>query len=251
MQRSHLSSAAFTLIEMAIVLAIIGLIIGGIFSGGTLLQNAKLDTVIADYSKYSNAVNLFKRQYGSLPGDMLDATNYWGKDTAYCNGDSQAAGSPGTCNGDGDGAMDTADEQLRAWQHLELSKLLAGTFKGYPTAAIGGTLPASNMAGAGWSFYNNVPNLGNANWYSQSLADLLSFGAATGSYTFGPAITASYAQQIDAKIDDGLPATGRVLALKPAGIMPHCTTSAVDASATYNVAYTGTACGLMMSLTTK
>ena len=254
MQHVRSSRTGFTLVELSIVLVIIGLLVGGVMAGNSLLNQSKLQSAIANYTTYAAATAQFKQQYGGLPGDLLDATNYWGDDAAVCPDAAVTDGTPGTCNGDGNNIIyGSTVEALRAWQHLQLAKLITGTFTGYPTAAIGGTLPASRIRGAGWSFSYNTDVLGGADWYNQNLNNFLAFGSSCFGGTYCGGITPSEAFWVDKKIDDGIPSTGRVITMKPSPspYTPYCTTSAVDASAAYNLSYASKACSLMMSLTGK
>lgn len=72
----------FTLVEIAIVIVIIGLIIGGVVGGQSLIQSTKRNSVIKEYNSFKIAINAFKLEYDSLPGDMRDATDYWGTDSS-------------------------------------------------------------------------------------------------------------------------------------------------------------------------
>ncbi len=260
------AQSGFTLAEMAIVLVIVGLLVAVVVGGSSLLQQSKLQTAIADYSKYSAAVAQFTRQYGGPPGDIIDATNYWGKDTANCNADSAAAGSPGTCNGDGNGVIGSnasSSEMFRAWQQLQLAKMVDGTFSGTASSnatVFGTNAPASRILNAGWGFFNNTSYTGNADWYAQDVSNVLMLGSTTLLSTYiagntlpvGPVLTPTEAWQIDKKMDDGLPASGRIVALKPTSSgTPNCTTSATDASAAYNRTLTTAECNLNFSLTLK
>lgn len=64
----------FTLIELAIVMLIIGLLLGGVLKGQSLFQEAKVSNALALAQDLSAAVNAFKQQYHLLPGDMLIAS---------------------------------------------------------------------------------------------------------------------------------------------------------------------------------
>ncbi len=89
--------AGFTLMEMAIVLVIIGLIVGGVVLGRALLTTSQLQTVATDADNYITAVNNFKQQYQALPGDMPTATAQWGVDSSGCNsGEAPVARAPAT-----------------------------------------------------------------------------------------------------------------------------------------------------------
>jgi prepilin-type N-terminal cleavage/methylation domain-containing protein len=63
-------TAAFTLIELSIVLVIIGLVVGGVLVGQDLIRAAYLRAQIAQIDQYNQAVNTFYAKYQALPGDM-------------------------------------------------------------------------------------------------------------------------------------------------------------------------------------
>src|SRR5437660_1073388 len=96
----------FTLLELSIVLVIIGLLIGGIFVGQSLIHNAQLNAVISEFNRYQTAVQSFKQQYNTLPGDMSNATSFWGS-AGGTGSDATCAvvvsTTAATCNGNGDG----------------------------------------------------------------------------------------------------------------------------------------------------
>src|SRR5690606_361665 len=102
----------FSLIELSIVLAIVGLLAGGIMSGVHLIRAAELRSITTEYQKYVDAVAIFRDKYLDLPGDMSDATSHWGEaGTASFSGDcpgtnAQPSTDKGTCNGDGDGILE-------------------------------------------------------------------------------------------------------------------------------------------------
>jgi prepilin-type N-terminal cleavage/methylation domain-containing protein len=263
----HPTGRAFTLIELAIVLAVIGILVGAVVAGSSMLRQSELQTIIADYSKYSNAVAQFSKQYGGLPGDLLDATNYWGDDNTNCPDAAVTNGTPGTCNGNGDGQINSAgfvtgmsiNEPFRAWQHLQLANYIDGNYTGisaatspqYLTAALGTNAPKSRITNAGWTIYNYSAFGVDQYNLTSNLKNILIFGAVSGNnLTRGMAITPTEAWQVDKKIDDTLPATGRVMTWKPM-TLANCATSAVDASATYKVTYADKACSLMMSIPIK
>ena len=255
---------AFTLVELSIVLAIIGILVGSIVAGSSLLRQSEVQTIISDYTKYSTAVAQFARQYGGQPGDLLDATNYWGDDSTNCADAAVTNTTPGTCNGNGNGEIVTAtgtapanmNEPFRAWQHLQLANYIDGTFSGVTAGTIGGTdltaapgvnIPRSRITNAGWSLFH-YSAVDVANRYDQNVGNFLMFGTVNGNkLTRGAAIKANEAWQIDKKIDDARPAFGRIVTLKPA-FLANCATSATDATAEYKVTDTSTACSLMMGI---
>ncbi len=102
----------FSLLELSIVIAIIGLIIAGITAGASLVKSAQLRSVTSEYDQIVSAMNSFKLRYDAYPGDFIDANSYW----AGCNSGASAS----DCNGDGDksitnNASRTNNEYLRVW----------------------------------------------------------------------------------------------------------------------------------------
>jgi|GEM_PF-7046659 len=69
----------FTLLELAIVMAIIGLIAGGVVVGANMIEAAENRSLISDVEKYRTVVHTFKEKYGKFPGDLHNATRFWEK----------------------------------------------------------------------------------------------------------------------------------------------------------------------------
>jgi prepilin-type N-terminal cleavage/methylation domain-containing protein len=115
----------FTLVEIAIVLVIIGLLLGGVLKGQGLIESAKVKNVIQQMNSLTAAVNAYQDKFNALPGDDLLATSHV----------------PGaTSNGNGDGQI---SEYLSAPQHLALAGFITGTFNGtsdFMTSAQGGAV---------------------------------------------------------------------------------------------------------------
>lgn len=256
--------AGFTLVELSIVIVIIGLIIGGITAGQSMVRQAELRSVITDIDKYSTSINTFKSKYLALPGDMANATDFWGAQhatpaTCYTTASTSAL----TCNGNGNGIISTADggttssEMFRAWQHLANAGLIEGTFNGVAStggtayAVIGTNVPASKVSGggytlAGWS-YNYA---GDSNLFAANYGHIILFGAQYTNYeTEGPLLTPQDAWSMDTKIDDGKPAYGKVKSFKQGSSMtPSCLTTAVETTSAYAVTTSGQLCSLIFSL---
>lgn len=120
-KRLYQAREGFTLLELSIVLVVVGLVIGGITVGQSLIRSAELNSVIRDVNKYRVAINSFKLKYNSLPGDMDNADSYWPPPLCVAH----YVVMPEQCNGNGNGIMgDYLNEGIRSWQHLSLSELI-------------------------------------------------------------------------------------------------------------------------------
>jgi prepilin-type N-terminal cleavage/methylation domain-containing protein len=220
----------FSLLEVSMVLVIIGLLIGGVLGGQSLLHAAELRRITTELQTYQTAVNTFRAKYRALPGDFKKASFYWG--SAGGSGvlgdgcESAAVSATLTCSGDGDGKIEegsTADERSEAflfWQHLSLAGLVEGKYDAISgsesgnDADIGRNVPPSKFEGAGWhaQFYDTDDTT-----VAYALADdygnSLTYGAASSDYqTADPILTPQEAYDIDVKVDDGKPANGNVIA---------------------------------------
>lgn len=210
------SQAGFTLVELAVVMIIIGLLIGGVLKGQELINNAQITSTVAQVKGMDAATSTFRDMYSSLPGDLLNAATRLPDCTA---------GACSAANGNGDGRLGTAPgaapgtEAQGYFVQLAKADVLTGINAGalvancgawgqcFPEANInggfmigytgGGALLASQVGGTTaavrnghYLTINNTPNAAMPN---------------TGT------LTPNQAARIDAKIDDGNPNTGSVL----------------------------------------
>ncbi len=217
--------AAFTLVELSIVLVILGLLVGGVLAGQSLIRAAELRSVPRDIENYNMAIRIFKDKYMALPGDMNNATTYWGEadaDPATCQATPSTG--PETCNGNGNGAIANAGaingdmyESFRAWQHLTNAGLIEGHFTGVagPHAALAQTLigtnvPASKIGGGGFTLFNWWSSV-DYYWGANDAGLILIFGAQWPNYsTTGPVLLPSEQWAIEQKMDDGKPFLGNI-----------------------------------------
>src|SRR6195256_6662031 len=85
--------AGFTLVEIAIVLVIIGLLLGGILKGQEMITQAKIKNVVNDFNGITVAVTSYQDRYRFLPGDDKGATTRWTvQNPASGDGDGVIAG---------------------------------------------------------------------------------------------------------------------------------------------------------------
>ena len=261
------SFAGFSLVELSIVLVIIGLLTGGILSGQSLIRAAELRSITTEVEAYKTAANIFKDKYSAIPGDMESATTYWGKLSAYCNGDAGTASVTGVCNGDGDGTFlnfggspsaGIATELHMFWSHLAHAQLINGQFTGISgsgahnwNSTAGVNVPASKISSTGYFATNTGKNIDPdfathlaPYWFSIDYPDTMMYGVPFELGIDGNgALTSTEAWAIDKKIDDGKPATGEVLG--PVFAYNATTaTSTDDLDAEYNLINTGKTCVL-------
>lgn len=246
---------AFSLVELSIVLVILGLLVGGVLSGQSLIRAAELRSVTATYSTYAAAVRSFQDKYFALPGDMTNATQFWGSaggtgaDIACFT--AQTTGARNTCNGNGDGQIFSSafdySERFASWKHLANAGLIEGNYSGVTagaagtyTESLGTNVPRAKLSNG---FFDLTFEPANATLYATaSQLNINAIGIyATGSAARG-ILKPEEAWNIDTKFDDGSPVYGKVWANKktsPFGT--DCASSDAD-NATYDFAQTGKNC---------
>src|SRR3982750_3654685 len=114
----------FTLVEIAIVLVIIGLLLGGILKGQEMITQAKIKNSIADFSGISAAYYGYQDRYRAIPGDDLNAATRWTTPTAATAGNGNGVVA-GTYN-NGGAACTAATEACSWWDHLRRAGFVAG-----------------------------------------------------------------------------------------------------------------------------
>jgi hypothetical protein len=240
------------------VLVILGLLVGGILAGQSLIRAAELRSVTTDFQKYQSASLMFRDKYFSLPGDMTNATAFWNSFAGSCT----TAGGVGsqTCNGDGNGQINNENhgpshETFRAWQHLSNAGLIEGNMTGYyPTAPCSSAVcwvaalnaPPSKLNNAIWTLrYIEASDLWSGKNASRNVISLGTAGT-TGRW-HEPILSAPEVYSIEKKVDDGMPFTGQ-LVLMSQGYSSSCWNwNGVDKDpgATYKLNSTDVACVLL------
>lgn len=259
--RTQPSKSGFTLVELAIVLVIIGLIIGGVLVGKDLIHAAENRSLITQYQGYVAAVHTFQLKYRGLPGDLRNATDFWGAlDTDNTTCQPLSSDDLKTCNGNGDKVLGTVgffNERFRFWQHLANAELIAGQYTGVTGSGgtyhniMGVNCPISKIEGIGWSASYTAANLAQTAatfWEYFPQGFFLRIGTQGLTDLNSTAITTSDAFSIDSKIDDGKPAKGRIWTRT----WQNCTTATSRTdynNAIYNVGDEQTLCSLHFYMT--
>ena len=189
---SRKGQSGFTLVEIAIVLVIIGLLLGGVLKGQELIEQSKIKRVVNDFNNISAAFATYQDRYKALPGDDLNAATRW---TTII-----AGATPATA-GNGDNIMTTplanvftgtvANEGGLAWQHLRASGLVSGDM----STAVTSTTPEQTPFNSSYGFGVN--------------AAAFAMGIAP---TFCASLPPKAAEQLDRQLDDGRPGTGTIRA---------------------------------------
>jgi len=240
----------FTLVELAIVMIIIGLLIGGILKGQELIANARIASAATKVKAIDAALNTFRDSYGSLPGDLAAPNTRLPGCTNRCNnagnGNNQIGGAP-------DAANAAASENTVAWAQLAVADLLGGIRDTAATEVVTGGTTHPNAEVPGQFYIGYAAGLAGLGLETTTLATRAGHylavynGAGAVAQAVAAAgvlsLTPNQANRIDQKIDDGQPNTGSTLAM---GVSGTCTVGA-DGTAANNVyqgATADTVCGL-------
>lgn len=180
----------FTLIEIAIVLVIIGLLLGGVLKGQELITSARVRNLVSTQDGIKAAYFGFLDRYRALPGD------YGPTATAQAN----IPGCGACLGGDSNGQISGADEPQIAWEHLSKAGFITGSYT-YPAAGAG----ASNT-NTPTNPYGSQIQLIFDGVYREAAADA---GNARHNLKTGANIPSDILAEVDRKIDDGLANTGQ------------------------------------------
>ena len=205
------NQSGFTLIEIAIVLVIIGLLLGGVLKGQELINSAKVKNLATDFKNIPVFIYGYQDKFKALPGDDLNATNHLG---TVCVAPCQNGSGNGILGGSSaaDVWSDTTatDETQQFWIHVRLAGLAPGPTTGQPdyrpTNSAGGVIGIqSNISSGNGAFTTITKN-------AAGTASLM-----TGSYIIcSTGILGKFAAQLDTTLDDGNPDTGSMRVADPA-----------------------------------
>jgi len=181
----------FTLIEIAIVLVIIGLLLGGVLKGQELITAARVRNLISTQDGVKAAYFGFLDRYRALPGDYNSATANIPSCAAVC------------LNGDNNGQIAGASEPQIAWEHLSKAGFITGSYL-YPVAAA-----AAAPANTPTNPYGSLVQLIYDPTYRDAASDVGS-GNSRHNLKTGNNIPSDILAEVDRKIDDGLANGGQL-----------------------------------------
>lgn len=199
------NQSGFTLIEIAIVLVIIGLLLGGILKGQELINSAKVKNLATDFKNIPVFIYGYQDKFKALPGDDASLVAHLGVPPAVaCAPTGTATCNPG--NGIIDGAWNAVavtSESYVFWQHVRLAGLAAGSTD--TTNAAGDYIPRNAVGG----------QIGVTNAAASPVIGL------KGSYIIcSDAIAGKFAKQLDITLDDGNPGTGSMQVVPANTVIP-------------------------------
>jgi len=145
----------FTLVEIAIVLVIIGLLLGGILKGQEMITQAKIKNLIADFSGISAAYHGYQDRYRKVPGDDGDANGRW---TLGIAAPASGAFNDGSIAG-GYASATANDESRLFWLHLRRAGFVAGTDQEQPFNAVTGKIGVQTGDTAGAAIFGGFSSI--------------------------------------------------------------------------------------------
>ncbi len=215
--------AGFTLIELAIVLVIIGLLLGGVLKGQELINSAKVKNLANDFRTIPVYIYGYQDKFKALPGDDKDAAGHVGNSALNGNGNGALGGAWF------DAGANNASEAYQFWRQVRLANLAPGV---------------TDVANVDWRPTNADGNpvgiMAGTNVAASSAMKDASGNAIKGSYVIcSQGVLGKYVIQLDVTMDDGNSSTGSMLAAKtntPALALT-ADTGTIDPAASYIVCY--------------
>lgn len=189
------NQSGFTLIEIAIVLVIIGLLLGGVLKGQELINSARVKNLAMDFKNIPVFIYAYQDKFRVLPGDDSNVAVHLNNGGVVATLASTPAASIG--NGTIDGSWDSitaTDESVVFWQHVRMAGLTSGQQN---ITVVGGILdPYFPMNATG----GRLGVQGNLN----TAASPRPIIGITGTYVICSAnIAGKFAKQLDIMLDDG------------------------------------------------
>ena len=209
----------FTLVELAIVIVIIGLIIGGVLVGQDMIKSAEIRATIGQWESFNAAQNVFKDKYGYIPGDINQQRalefGFFDRTTGSVAGRGDGNGILGYCNEALPVSLrrNQSCERLLFWRDLNDAELIDGYFQS-------AGLSPTEIATEDIPLYFPEAKMGRGNYWSvisKGGKNLFFLGGISGVTAAGMpntvrAITPFEAFSIDRKMDDSRPDRGSVRA---------------------------------------
>jgi prepilin-type N-terminal cleavage/methylation domain-containing protein len=185
----------FTLVEIAVVLVIVGLLLGAVLKGQELIENSRVKNAVNEISSVKAAAYGYLDRYKSLPGDDGPIGSLTGRGSNW-TGITAAGNRDGVVGAGANPFAAPTGEHLGFWQHLRSSGFLTGAATDTGLAAL-----PKNAFGGQTGLASLTTQLGNFNTRAVCMSQVP-----------GKAATA-----LDNQLDDGRPNSGTVRSTLQAG----------------------------------
>ncbi len=196
--------SGFTLVEIAIVLVIIGLLLGGILKGQELINSARVRNLADQNSGIQAAYFGFIDRYRQVPGDMdptaaceaIGVSNFAG--ATNC-GDVVGGDAGGSLADNNSGDVTHFGEGSALWAHLSAAGFIQGAYEGGANSAA--------------TYVNTTDIITPVNAFNGRVMltrtdEFLGAVSARLAFVFGSQIPVSIMRELDVKVDDSFPDSG-------------------------------------------
>lgn len=209
-----------------------------------MIENSKERKFYAELQKLSTSTTTFRLKYNGYPGDLANATQFWGTDASCPATPYNTVKKQATCNGNNNGKIavccgDETYEMHRYWQHLSNAGLFEGSFTGASGPGVNYSVEP---------YINTPPSVyGGCMTLQSTVAEYGGQGIWIGTFTptshcTSPLFTPLQIKRMDTKFDDGRYNSGFIISFS-GGDSPNCISGG-----DYNIALTTPQCVMRYAL---
>lgn len=205
--------SGFTLIEIAIVLVIVGLLLGGVLQGQQLIENSRVRAAVNDFNGVPAAAYSYMDRYRRFPGDDGNVAAVQARGGAWANV-TVGGNNNGSVTGGINNTFNPTGELLGFWQHLRASGFIAGD-PSTTGAASAPQNPFGGLVGVNSVLIQGIPAGVNKLCMSN--------------------VSGSAALALDGRLDDGVPDSGNFRANEGANPLAVAVSGVYDVDKAYVV----------------